>query len=409
MAVTLIDSRGRTANETASVTVSAYSSPSVGITAFRCDENGNEDLNGAYVNYNVTQSHTALYDPSDPSTDLNPVTITAWYKMAGGSDVTLSGTSGIEPQINTDYTYTFGAKISDFWTQQGQEPQQTVAVGTAFVLMDFHNSGTGIAFGKVSGTSNLIDVNIPTKVNKGVVMDAASTTLVDSFDALPNNSIGLIRAITSTSDKPSDANNLGILSYKYNDNYGAQLSMSSGGLSVRTKYNTWGNWAKLLTAADVGSKADIDSPTFTGTPNAPTAAAGTNNTQIATTAFVSTAIANAYPKQRSEFSKGSATEQGGRVTVLSGGYKQVGNIVYVSLNLKMLKPLAGDDFYGLMNNFPTPSTYQALTCSRFAKKGVVNAIMIIDSSTSTGTLQVAAADALAVDDQISITGMYYTA
>lgn len=38
--------------------------------------------------------------------------------------------------------------------------------------------------------------------------------------------------------------------------------------------------------------AILDSPTFTGTPKAPTAAAGTSSTQIATTAFVSNAIAS---------------------------------------------------------------------------------------------------------------------
>lgn len=37
-------------------------------------------------------------------------------------------------------------------------------------------------------------------------------------------------------------------------------------------------------------KADIASPALTGTPTAPTAAAGTNTTQIATTEFVSTAV-----------------------------------------------------------------------------------------------------------------------
>ena len=37
-------------------------------------------------------------------------------------------------------------------------------------------------------------------------------------------------------------------------------------------------------------KANLASPTFTGTPKAPTAASGTNTTQIATTAFVSTAV-----------------------------------------------------------------------------------------------------------------------
>ena len=36
----------------------------------------------------------------------------------------------------------------------------------------------------------------------------------------------------------------------------------------------------------IGTKADSASPTFTGTPAAPTATAGTNSTQIATTAFV---------------------------------------------------------------------------------------------------------------------------
>lgn len=39
-------------------------------------------------------------------------------------------------------------------------------------------------------------------------------------------------------------------------------------------------------------KADLASPTLTGTPAAPTATAGTNTTQIATTAFVSTAVSN---------------------------------------------------------------------------------------------------------------------
>lgn len=43
---------------------------------------------------------------------------------------------------------------------------------------------------------------------------------------------------------------------------------------------------------DISGKADLNSPTFTGIPAAPTASAGTNTTQIATTSFVSTAISN---------------------------------------------------------------------------------------------------------------------
>ena len=54
---------------------------------------------------------------------------------------------------------------------------------------------------------------------------------------------------------------------------------------------------------ELNKKAPIASPTFSGTPKAPTAAAGTNTTQIATTAFVQSAVAAA--------STGAARYQGG--------------------------------------------------------------------------------------------------
>lgn len=57
------------------------------------------------------------------------------------------------------------------------------------------------------------------------------------------------------------------------------------------------------------SRAALSSPTFTGTPAAPTATAGTNTTQLATTAFVQTAIAG----NRQSFTSGS-----GNYTVPTG-------------------------------------------------------------------------------------------
>jgi hypothetical protein len=48
-------------------------------------------------------------------------------------------------------------------------------------------------------------------------------------------------------------------------------------------------------ATAIASKADTNSPTFTGSPTAPTAAVGTNNTQIATTAFVGASASAAIP------------------------------------------------------------------------------------------------------------------
>ena len=59
------------------------------------------------------------------------------------------------------------------------------------------------------------------------------------------------------------------------------------GTEIDTEYNA--------IASAISSKSDANSPTFTGTPLAPTASAGTSNTQIATTAFVATAVSGAFP------------------------------------------------------------------------------------------------------------------
>lgn len=53
---------------------------------------------------------------------------------------------------------------------------------------------------------------------------------------------------------------------------------------------------------------DMDSPAFTGTPTAPTAASGTNTTQLATTAFVQNAVSGLT-------STLTATESDGVVTL----------------------------------------------------------------------------------------------
>jgi hypothetical protein len=48
-------------------------------------------------------------------------------------------------------------------------------------------------------------------------------------------------------------------------------------------------------ATAVATKADLNSPALIGTPSAPTAAPGTNTTQLATAAFVQAALQSVYP------------------------------------------------------------------------------------------------------------------
>ena len=47
-------------------------------------------------------------------------------------------------------------------------------------------------------------------------------------------------------------------------------------------------------ASAISSKADLNSPSLTGTPTAPTATAATSTTQLATTAFVQTALSSSF-------------------------------------------------------------------------------------------------------------------
>ena len=78
--------------------------------------------------------------------------------------------------------------------------------------------------------------------------------------------------------------------YTKSTNFASKDSLSTGnalkivkGTEIDTEFNN------IVTA--VATKANSLSPTFTGTPAAPTATAGTNTTQLATTAFVTAAIA----------------------------------------------------------------------------------------------------------------------
>ncbi len=70
----------------------------------------------------------------------------------------------------------------------------------------------------------------------------------------------------------------------------------------------------------IASKADTASPTFTGTPAAPTAASGTNSTQLATTAFVKGELDAQGLGTMATQAKGAVDIEGGTIdaTVIGG-------------------------------------------------------------------------------------------
>ena len=130
----------------------------------------------------------------------------------------------------------------------------------------------------------------------------------------------------------------------------------------------------------LSSKAPLDSPGLTGTPTAPTATAGANTTQIATTQFVSTAVSNII---------GAAPETLNTLNELSEALGDDANFatsVFNAIDLKVAK--AGDSITGPLS-ISTASTSPALTVTQ---TGTGNAFVVEDSTSPDATPFVVTAD-----------------
>lgn len=97
--------------------------------------------------------------------------------------------------------------------------------------------------------------------------------------------------------------------YVKSTNFASKDSLASGNplkIVKGTEFDTEFN--NIATA--VATKADLINPALTGIPTAPTASAGTANTQIASTAFVATALQALYPVGSIYINAGVTTNPG---------------------------------------------------------------------------------------------------
>lgn len=149
----------------------------------------------------------------------------------------------------------------------------------------------------------------------------SGTALVPTAATIPSNGVYLPGANTVGIATG------GVAAALVDDNGDLSVYNAAGTFSHRFANQPTANRTVTLPDANVtlvaGTMAPVDSPTLTGTPAAPTAAAGTNTTQIATTAFVSTAISNAVAKvpQNAQSSAYTlvAADAGKHVSITTGG------------------------------------------------------------------------------------------
>ena len=153
--------------------------------------------------------------------------------------------------------------------------------GTAVTQGD---TGTVTSTMIADGTIVNADINASAAIDKtkisGTAITAADTGTVTSTmiadGTIVNSDINSSAAIDWTKIAPSSTVSATELGY-----------LDGVTSAIQTQIDS-----KLNTSTASSTYAPIASPTFTGVPAAPTASAGTNTTQVATTAFVKTAVDN---------------------------------------------------------------------------------------------------------------------
>lgn len=162
--VTVTDSRGRTVTKTTTISVLAYTSPTISyLTAGRCNSEGTADADGAYISASFKTVVTALNNKNHATAKLEykKNTETSWTTV--GTYTAYSQTPTKIFAANIDSSYNIRVTVNDDFSSATYEK----SVGTVFTLIDFRNTGKGIALGKVS-EEDLLDVNMDTRFRKTV-------------------------------------------------------------------------------------------------------------------------------------------------------------------------------------------------------------------------------------------------
>lgn len=179
------DSRGRTASRNVTISVQAYSTPTIGPVAVqRCDANGNISQSGTYARYTVNSSYASVGGK-------NTRTVTVAYSSNNGTsysgETTLQAATDTASTKTGTYgggafalasTYILRFTIKDAY---GATKTVTAPLQSAARPINIKSNGKGIGIGKMAETDNLLDVSWNERVRGNLSVDgntAISGTLI---------------------------------------------------------------------------------------------------------------------------------------------------------------------------------------------------------------------------------------
>lgn len=170
------DSRGFTGSVSKQINVVAYSAPR--ITSFTVER----QADGTTV---VARLKGEVSPVENKNTKSFSITLNGVTKTISATSYTIDGSAAFTG-IPTDSTLIATATINDAYNLPAIK---NATLPTVAVTMDFHSSGTGVAFGKVAETANRLDVAWPILMKGGI----APVDLVEGQDLNDIRTTGLYR------------------------------------------------------------------------------------------------------------------------------------------------------------------------------------------------------------------------
>ena len=227
-----------------------------------------QDIAGAMWSSNSESGVTVTYQDADGTMDINvnDPTVSLTGAVTGSATMTNLGNISITTTATNDPTITLGGDLSGSCTLTNLGN----ATLTATIADDSHNHVTGNIDGLAEYISDTAGAMWSSNSESGVTVTYQDTD--NTMDINVNDPTITLSGDLSGSATMTNLGNVTISAVVADDSHN----------------HTTANVDGLDTA--LGLKAPLASPALTGVPTAPTAAANTNTTQVATTAYVQTEV-----------------------------------------------------------------------------------------------------------------------